>query len=202
MAPSALTAQCEQRVRLPDGRWLGYAEHGDPTGRPVLVFRGAPASRLSYWPDPAIAASLAVRLISPDRPGYGLSTFQPGRAMLDWPGDVTAFAAALGLERFAVLGVSGGAPYALACAYKIPQRLMGVAVVSGMGPLDNPALARTFPLARRLAFPVARGVAERLPRCRTVFLPEEGHCLLYDHWEEILAALLWDRGRPRFYGRG
>ena len=69
------------------------------------------------------AARLGVRLILPDRPGIGLSDFKPGRAILDWPADVLALADALNLPRFALMGLSGGGPYAAACAYKIPQRL-------------------------------------------------------------------------------
>lgn len=83
-------------------------------------------------------AMYGLRLIAPDRPGIGRSSFQPGRTFLDWPGDVLALADALGLGRFGILGVSGGGPFALACALKIPERLTVVEVVSGVAPFDAP----------------------------------------------------------------
>ena len=70
-----------------------------------------------------------------DRPGMGLSTFQPNRKILDWPDDVIKLADHLELNSFRVMGSSGGGPYALACAYTLPQdRLHGVGIVAGVGP--------------------------------------------------------------------
>ena len=77
----------------------------------------------------------SVRLIGIDRPGIGLSTFQAGRKILDWPDDVSEFADKLGIDRFCVQGISGGGPYALACAFKIPNRLISCCIISGMSPL-------------------------------------------------------------------
>jgi pimeloyl-ACP methyl ester carboxylesterase len=106
----------DYRIQLPDGRLLGYAESGAPAGRAVLYFHGHPGARLEagFLADPATRAN--VRLIGVDRPGMGLSTYQPGRRLLDWPADIAALADALAIERFAVVGLSGGGPYALACA--------------------------------------------------------------------------------------
>jgi pimeloyl-ACP methyl ester carboxylesterase len=110
-------------------------------------------------------------MIAVDRPGYGLSDFQPGRRILDWPIDVLRLADSLGLERFAVLGVSGGGPYAAVCAAKLPARVMKASLVCSVGPVDRPGamremdaynrrllfLARTVPgLVRLLAGPVIR----------------------------------------------
>jgi pimeloyl-ACP methyl ester carboxylesterase len=80
------------------------------------------------------------RIIAADRPGYGLSGFERGRRMLDWPVDVSALVDALQFDRFAVLGISGGGPYAAACAFKIPGRLAAAGVVSGMGPPAAPGM--------------------------------------------------------------
>jgi pimeloyl-ACP methyl ester carboxylesterase len=80
-----------------------------------------------------------VRLIAPDRPGFGRSDSQPGRTLPDWPTDVSDLADALGLGRFAVVGISNGGPYALACGARLPERLTGLAVVSGMGPIHQEA---------------------------------------------------------------
>jgi pimeloyl-ACP methyl ester carboxylesterase len=79
---------------------------------------------------------LGIRIIAPDRPGFGLSDFQPNRQILDWPNDVVFLADHLDLGEFGVIGLSGGAPYALACAFKIPELLTSVGIVSGVGPSD------------------------------------------------------------------
>lgn len=121
-------------IRLKDGRNLGYVEVGDPHGRPVLHFHGTPGCRLDVLFAAEFAARNGIRFIGLDRPGMGLSDFQSRRRLLDWPGDVVQLADALGLERFAVQGVSGGGPFALACAYQIPERLTACGVIVGMGP--------------------------------------------------------------------
>lgn len=141
---------------LPDQRHLGYAEYGDPAGKPVLLFHGTPGSRFFRYPDDSIAAQLGVRLITIDRPDYGLSDFQPGRQILDWPTDVNFLANALGLDRFAVIGLSGGGPYAMACAYKIPRRLTNLLLVSSLGPLSKPELKATLTGDQRLKFAMAK----------------------------------------------
>lgn len=131
----------ENQVRLKDGRMLGYGVYGAPDGKPVFYFHGHPGSRLD-WPGFAdvddSAAELNARIIALDRPGHGLSDFKPGRTILDWPSDVTELADVLQVDRFAVLGCSGGGPYASVCAFKIPERLTTTAIVSGMGPVDAP----------------------------------------------------------------
>lgn len=138
----------EGKVVLPGGRVLGYAEYGDPQGNPVFLFHGQPGNRL-FHPGIGQIERSGVRLIVPDRPGYGLSEFQEGRKILDWPGDVLAIADHLSIEKFSVIGFSGGGPYALACGYKIPERLARVLVVSGAPKLDDVTLRRQLqPLVR------------------------------------------------------
>ena len=129
-------------IRLRDGRMLGYAEQGDPEGVPVLVFHGLPGSRFSRHPDGEIARRLHVHVFTFDRPGIGLSSPQPRRRILDWPRDVAEFADARGLDRFAVVGWSGGAPYALATAHELPERVTRVGLVAPVVPLTEPAVAR------------------------------------------------------------
>jgi pimeloyl-ACP methyl ester carboxylesterase len=143
MIITAMAVLAENLVTLRDGRALGYAECGDPDGDPVLHFHGSPSSRLEIAAPEVdrAAAAAGVRLIAPDRPGIGLSDPHPRRTVLDWPVDVVGLAEALGLSRFLAIGVSGGSPYAAACAYRIPHRLKGVGIVSGIAPFD-----RTTPL--------------------------------------------------------
>jgi len=131
-----------QQIRLPADRVLGYAEYGAPEGIPVFYFHGFPSSRLDWLliTDDDILQELNVRVIAPDRPGYGLSDFQNGRKMVDWPDDVLALGDALGIDRFAVLGISGGGPYAASCAAGIGDRLIKTGIVCGMGPSEAPGM--------------------------------------------------------------
>jgi pimeloyl-ACP methyl ester carboxylesterase len=119
-----------QQIKLRDGRLLGYAEFGDPDGKPILYFHGAHGSRLSGKVLAPVATKLNIRVIAVDRPGFGLSDFKSGRQILDWPDDVIELAHTLRLNRFAVLGLSSGGPYAAACALKIYQRLTAAGLVS------------------------------------------------------------------------
>jgi pimeloyl-ACP methyl ester carboxylesterase len=123
-------------VTLPDGRQLAVEEYGDPDGTPVLSCHGGLSSRLDAAPANEAARTLGIRLISPDRPGIGRSTYQVGRRLLDWPDDVAALADALGLDRFAVMGWSCGGPYAAACGARLPDRVTRVALLGSAVPLD------------------------------------------------------------------
>src|SRR4051794_20731127 len=123
-----------RQLRLSDGRRLAYCEYGSPAGKPVLYFHGWPGSRLEAKLADPVAKKFNAKIIAIDRPGFGMSDFKPNRTLLDWPLDVCELADALGLDRFAVVGVSGGGPYALACARRIPERLTSVAVICGVGP--------------------------------------------------------------------
>jgi pimeloyl-ACP methyl ester carboxylesterase len=135
-----------QRLALPNGRWLGYAEYGDPAGTPLLYCHGGLSCRI----DVAFAAqtcdALHVRLIAPDRPGIGISSPVRTRTMTDWAQDVRLLAEALGLERFALLGWSMGAPYALVCAALIPEKLTRVATIGCPAPLDRPGAVNALGL--------------------------------------------------------
>jgi pimeloyl-ACP methyl ester carboxylesterase len=145
------------QIRLRDGRRVGFAEFGDPEGRPVVYFHGFPGSRLEAGFGHEVATRVRVRLIGVDRPGYGLSDPKFGRTLIDWPDDVADLARALRIDRFSVLGVSGGGPYALACASKIPDRLHAVGLVGSLGPTDAPgALNGMEPFNRRGLELVAR----------------------------------------------
>ena len=145
-----MSLDSDKLISLADGRTLGYAECGDPSGCPVVVFPDTPGSRLDLITldyDRA-AAQAGARVLVLERPGVGLSDPRPGRTILDWPVDVVGFAEALGLSRFSVLGVAGGGPYALACSLRIPHRLKSVGIVAGMVPPDQPE-ARSAMTARQ-----------------------------------------------------
>jgi len=123
-----------QSITLSDGRALGFQELGDPDGSPLFFFHGTPGSRLVFSDNDSIAQIPGLRLILPERPGYGLSDPQPGRALLDWAADVAELADHLGLTVFAVSGESGGGPHALACAYRLADRVTKALVLSSPAP--------------------------------------------------------------------
>jgi pimeloyl-ACP methyl ester carboxylesterase len=126
-----------QFCALPDGRRLAYAEWGSTGGTPVLYCHGFPGSRLEARLADVVSQRLGIRLIAPDRPGLGASEPSVDRRLRDWPGDLAVLADHLGLARFHLLGVSGGGPYALACAEALADRLLGVSIVCGLGALND-----------------------------------------------------------------
>ncbi|MDY0268122.1 alpha/beta fold hydrolase [Trichloromonas sp.] len=171
--------------KLVDGRRLGYAEYGMTEGRPLFYFHGFPGSRLEAALADGAAARLGIRLLALDRPGYGLSDDLPDRRLDDWPVDVAALADALGLKRFDIFGVSGGAPFALACAAAFPERVEFLSLVCPLGPLGAPELYRRLPWLLRLALSVSqrfpdfsKGVGGNLLR------------LIHRYPEGVLRALL------------
>jgi len=131
-----------QQIKLQDGRVLGYAEYGPPEGLPVFYFHGFPGSRLDFQliNDDNSLIELNARVIAPDRPGCGLSDYQRGRKIVGWSEDVIELANKLQIDSFAVLGISGGGPYAASCAFGIRDRLVKTGIVCGMGPSDAPGM--------------------------------------------------------------
>ena len=146
----------ESSLQLADGRTLAYAEHGDPAGATVLFVHGLPGSRLTRHPNEAIATRAGVRLFTFDRPGYGRSAPQANRRIVDWAADVERFATAVGLDRFAVAAWSGGAPYALAVAYAMRERVERVVLVAPVAPLAGTPAARDLSPALRRRVRIAR----------------------------------------------
>ena len=135
LSTSASSPQTDYTISLPDGRFLGYAEYGVTTGSPLLFFHGFPSSRLEASGLDRILRRRNLRIIAPDRPGFGLSSFQADRRITDWPADVQKLTQHLGLSRFAILGGSGGGPYALACASALPrENLSAVGLMAAAGP--------------------------------------------------------------------
>lgn len=139
---------------------IGITEFGDPNGAPVLYFHGFPGSRydgnLFEFNNIGIASN--TRIIGIDRPGIGISEFQPDRSLLDWPKIVLAIADNLNLKKFSILGISGGGPYALACAYAIPERLHSVSIICSMGPFNY----RESLIGKAMLIPKQIGLIRRL----------------------------------------
>ena len=152
----AIGAGAKSWVHLKDGRCLAYAVYGAAEGIPVIAMHGLPGSRLQYYPDDAITAAAGVRLIVPDRPGYGCSDPLSEGRVVDWATDMATLADTLEIHRFRVLGLSGGGPYALACAAILPDRVIKVSLVSALGPLDAPGSTVGMALPNRLVLRLAR----------------------------------------------
>lgn len=120
---------------LPGCPRLVCSDFGDPDGRPLLFCHGWPSTRLQALGLHEAALARGIRVVTPDRPGIGASAFQPNRRLLDWPPLVEALADRLGWDRFDVMGVSGGGPYALAAGARLGDRVRHLWLVCPAPPL-------------------------------------------------------------------
>ena len=163
---AGLASRENQVYRLADGRQLGFAEYGAPGGYPVFAFHGTPGSRLMYQLADAPARQRDLRLIAPERPGYAFSCIQPERQLTDWPRDVAELADHLGIDRFGVVGVSGGGAYGAACASRLKARVSATALVSPVGPFGHPDLVPQLKRTERHLF---NSIARSTWRSRMMF---------------------------------
>jgi pimeloyl-ACP methyl ester carboxylesterase len=127
-------ARRDGTVEVRDGRAVGFAEWGDANGAPVVLFHGGPGSRFLAIGCEEAAVDFGLRLVCLERPGFGLSDFAPDRTLIGWADDVTDATRALNMENVAVVGVSAGSPYALACGARLPSLIRRVAVIGGVAP--------------------------------------------------------------------
>jgi len=188
----------EGAFRLRSGRRLGFAEFGPASGRPLLWFHGTPGARRQIAPSARdLANERGVRIVSVERPGVGESTPHAYGAITDFARDVEQLCDALGIEEFAIAGLSGGGAYALACAHELPARVVAVGVLSGVAPSVGPdaaaggptALTRTFaPLLLRARQPLG-GMVSGLIR---LFEP------LADRAVDLFARRISPADRPLF----
>jgi pimeloyl-ACP methyl ester carboxylesterase len=146
----------EGTVTLADGRAIGYADYGVADGIPIFEFHGLPGSRYYTLRADALEAAGA-RLVTLERPGFGLSDPKPGRTLLDWPDDVAEVADHFGFDRFAVLGYSAGGPNAIATGYALPDRVAVVGIAASVGAVfDNPELDTLQSADFQALLPLAR----------------------------------------------
>jgi len=159
---------------------VAYGEYGDANGVPVFFCHGWPSSRTMAELTHAAACDLGIRIISPDRPGISDSAFQANRKLIDWPPIVGELADKLEIERFHILAISGGAPYAYVTAWQMPKRVRAIAIVSGAPPIVDLsehsellklyrwmlALYRSHPQLLRALFYLARPIACLRPPIR------------------------------------
>jgi len=156
----------EEQFILADGRRLCFCEYGDKNGTPMMFFHGILGSRYERHPNDIILRELGIRLIVPDRPGYGQSDARTGGSHLDFSDDMLQLGNYLEIENFSVLGLSVGAIYAAACAYKMPQRISSATLIGMTLPLHSFSdIAEMLP-SYKMLFAFSRylpGVAKLFP---------------------------------------
>jgi pimeloyl-ACP methyl ester carboxylesterase len=123
----------ENIIQLSDCKNLCFAEYGKPDGIPVFLFHGNPGVRFSWRLYPDYPYLDNIRIIAPDRPGYGKTDYKKN-ALEKWPGDILELTEHLGITKFHLFAPSGGGPYALACAWKIPEKIISVGLFGSVGP--------------------------------------------------------------------
>ena len=171
------------KMTLPDGRSLGFAEYGDRTGRTVLYFTGGNSSRYEgQWFQEA-ARRHQIRLIVPDRPGFGLSGFQAQRTFADWADDVRHLLQYLDVDACAVFGLSGGSPHVIAACLGLPEFVTRAAIVSGVAPPEMPKRFKGMWLPVRLLFFCSR----YLPRAARFLLGQMSS--FYADKEQLLSRM-------------
>jgi pimeloyl-ACP methyl ester carboxylesterase len=145
----------DQHVVLSDGLCVSSAEAGVADGAAVLYLHGTPGSRMQITgPLSAVAAQLGLRLVAPDRPGYGDSSFVQYR-VVDYPAMIARFADSLGIGRFSVVGTSGGGRYAYACGVALADRVRRVALVGSTAPPDLLGVRQTWSKSDRRLYTMA-----------------------------------------------
>lgn len=144
-----------QYFRLSARVTICHQTYGAARGTPYLYFHGLPGCRLECRLLDRAARAIGARIVAMDRPGYGGSSPQPQLGLRDWISQVGLLADSLGLERFGVLGLSGGGPCALASADRLGDRVTRAGIVCGLGPLTDDALRGSMATYARLAFRLA-----------------------------------------------
>ena len=149
---SAGLDRASRALSLADGRRIGYAEYGDAQGAPVLAIHGTPGSRFMFALTDKAARARGLRILAPERPGYGLSDYVRSESLLQTAGELKAFADALGVDELAVIGVSGGGPFAIAATSAMLERVALLALVSPVGPIADCKTRLRMSRTHRLIF--------------------------------------------------
>ena len=167
----------DQHITLNDKRKLGYAEYGNIDGYPIIYCHGSQSSRLEMHYDFSFAHENNLRIITIDRPGHGMSDFNPTGSILDFARDVKQLADHLGIDQFSVAGMSAGSPFALGISYLFPKNVYKTSIISGFAPFNKESkkhlskevkmmlnLAKTFPFLLKIALKVQVKQLDKKPK--------------------------------------
>lgn len=156
MAYEITRPQMEGNIAVGEGRQLGFAEFGAPQGRAMFWLHGTPGARRQIPLEARVYATEAnIRLIGVDRPGIGSSTPFQYETISQFPDDLRTVADTLGIDKMAIIGLSGGGPYTLACAAAMPERVVAAGILGGVAPAAGPdAIDSNLMRLVRLAEPV------------------------------------------------
>ena len=177
-------------IRLPDGRKLAYAEYGDPNGDPVFYFHSLSGGRLECGHGEKILVKHHIRLIAPDRPGFGASDPKRDRNALDWAEDIKALTTHLGIDRFGILSLGAGGAYGLACSYVMPERIHHLCMVSvtGLQPdsetIQNCGALPIYRTALRMAIHMPGLLSQTVRMIYKVFMRD-----IDQYWQRIYPSL-------------
>ncbi len=146
----------DQTIKLNDGRTLGFSDYGNPNDIPIILFHGTPGSRVYGLEESSILEKFGIRIVAPERPGYGLSTPYQNRKILDWADDVKELTNYLGINRFHIAGESGGGPYVLACAIKMSARVLTATLIGSACPPEALQFSKGMTLGNKIDFLLAK----------------------------------------------
>lgn len=126
-----------QNIILKDGRKLGFAEYGNVNGYPIIYCHGSQSSRLEMHYDHSFAIENDLRIITIDRPGHGISDFNPKGSILEFARDVKQLMTYLKIDRLSIAGMSAGSPFALGMSYLYPENIYKTSIISGFAPFNQ-----------------------------------------------------------------
>ncbi len=149
----------QSKIVLKDGRQLTYCDQGNPQGKQVLLLHGTPGYSIFWNQLPGFAEACEhFRFITVDRRGYGTSDYKKDHTFLNYVDDIDELMNHLQVDQTIVMGVSGGGPYALACGYKIPERVKQVVIVSSAGPSGVKEIEDSISSTNRIVYKIARNL--------------------------------------------
>ena len=164
-------------IELKDGRNLGYAEYGNENGKPIIYCHGSQSSRLEMHYDTSFAIKNNLRIITIDRPGHGISDFNLEGSILSFANDANQLVEHLKIEKFSVVGMSAGSPFALGIAYSFPEKIEAVNIISGFAPFDSSSkqflskeiktmlnLAKSFPFLLKIMLKIQAKQLKKNPQ--------------------------------------
>jgi pimeloyl-ACP methyl ester carboxylesterase len=171
--------ESEYYLQLSNGNKLCFAQYGDVKGEPLFFFHGWPSSRLEAHFFDTTAKRIGIRIIAPDRPGYGFSDFDKKRTLHDWPDTMIELSQALKIKKFSVLGNSGGGPYAAVCAFKLTDRIKRVGICVGLAPTNIDGVLEGMAFMNKLTwrsyhyFPLLTTISPLIHYLKQLLLPND-----------------------------